>query len=124
MFIKYDSCGDNIVINVPDSVCWKVCFKLLDDNCCDSYNLYLIVEDKTILLRDTDYWCQGRPKLCYTEVGYMYEEIIDMIASKIKNEPNLRIIDIPEIKNKLLEEKYEKKWIEKGYVELCSDGSW
>ena len=124
MFIKYEDCGDSIIIHLPDSVCWRICFKLFDDNGNDDYGLYLNIEDKTILLRDTENWCQGRPNLSYTEVGSMYEEILDIIASKIENEPNLRMIDIPAIENKLLEEKYEKRWIEKGYVEVSPNGSW
>ena len=124
MFVKYEDCGDNIIVNVPDSVTWKICYKLFDEDGYDDCNLYLIVGDETILLRDTEYWCQGRPNLPYSAVGYLYEEIVDAIVAKIENDPNLRVIDISSIESKLLEEKYEKKWIEKGYVEVYPNGSW
>ena len=124
MFVKYDNCGDNTIVNVPDSVTWKICYKLFDEDGNDDYNLYLIVGDETVLLRDTDYWCQGRPNLPHFTVGNLYEEIVDAIVAKIENDPNLRVIDISSIESKLLEEKYEKLWIEKGYVEVYPDGRW
>ena len=124
MFIKYEDCGDNIIINVPDAETWQIRFKLFDEDCNDDYNLYLIIGDKTVLLRDTEYWCQGRPNLPYSVVGKLYEEIVNAIWTKLDNEPNLKMIDIPLIESKLLEEKFEKDWIEKGYVEVYDDGSW
>lgn len=124
MFIKYDDCGDNIILNVPNTKSWKICYKLFNDNGEDDYALYLIVEAETILLRDTNYWCQGRPELSYAAVGSMYEEIVDIIASKIENEPNLQLIDIPTIERKLLSETYEQKWIEKGYIKMDATGHW
>ena len=125
MLIKYEYCGDNTIINVPDSAYWKICFRLINDSTPgDDYGLYLITDEKEILLRDTDCWCSGRPELPYTAVGAMYEEIVDIIASKIEAEPNLRIVDVNAIEGKLLSEKYEKKWLENGYVKLREDGSW
>ena len=123
MFIKYDDCGDNVIINLPDSIPWKICFRMFNENAYDDFNLYLIMGEETILLRDTDYWCQGRSDLPYTAVGYMYEEMVDIIAKKIENDPNLRLIDISSIENELLG-KYEKIWIEKGYIEVDSNGRW
>ena len=112
MFIKYENCGDNIVLIVPDSAMWQICYRSFDEDGNDNCHLYLIIEDKTILLRDTEYWCQGRPNLPYSAVGYLYEEIVDVIFAKIANEPNLKIIDIPSVENQLLNEKYEKKGFE------------
>ncbi len=56
------------------------------------------------------------------EVGYLYEEILDIISTKMENEPDLKVIGISSIENKLLNEKYEKRWIEKGYVTVDSNG--
>jgi hypothetical protein len=124
MFIKYEDCGDNIIVNVPDSLTWKICYKLFDEAGNEDCNLYLIVGEETILLRDAEYWCQGRTNLPYSAVGDLYEEIVNVIGAKIENEPNLRIIDISSIESKLLEDEFEKKWIEKGYVDVYPDGSW
>ena len=124
MFVKYEVCDDNIIINVPDSVTWKICYKVFDDDGNEDYSLYLIVGDEIILIRDVEYWCQGRPNLPYQAVGYLYEEIVDVIASKIETESNLRMIDISEIESELLYGKYEKDWIENGYVKVSPNGGW
>ena len=124
MFLKYDDCGDNVIINLPNSVVWSIRYRLFHDEGNEDCNLYLIVDDRQILLRDTDNWCAGRPNLPYYAVRNMYEEIVDVIATQIENKPTLTLIDLPAIENKLLKEKYEKMWIEKGYVELKPDGTW
>lgn len=124
MFIKNEICDDNDIINVPDSAMWQICYRVFDEDGEADYKLCLIIEDKTILLRDPEYWCQGRPNLPYAAVGYLYREIVDVIFAKIENEPNLKIIDIPSIENQLLNEKYEKEWLEKGYVTADNNGCW
>ncbi len=75
-----------------------------------------------ILLRAAEEWCSGRSDLPDYEVGYLYEEILDIISTKMENEPDLKVIGISSIENKLLNEKYEKRWIEKGYVTVDSNG--
>ena len=123
MLIKYDFCGDNNIVNIPETMYWKISFAMLDENGRDDYNLYLHIGNEKITIRDTDFWSMGRD-LPYEEVGYMYEEMVDIIAAKIEQEPNLKIIDISAIESTLINEKYEKRWIEKGYIEPDADGSW
>ncbi len=124
MFIKYENCGDNIILNVPDSEMWQICYRLLDEKGYDDCSLYLIIADKTILLRDGEDWWNGRPDLPCFAVGELYEEIVEVIFAKIENEPNLKVIDITSIEYQLIKEKYEKKWLEKGYVTADNNGSW
>lgn len=122
MFIKYNNgCGDNIIVNVPDSEYWEIKFQLFDDNCCDNYNLYLVTKDRTITLRDTEYWSQGRD-IPYSSVGGMYEELVDVIGEKIAD--NVRFIDIDKLESELIEAKYYKKWLDKGYICIYENGSW
>ena len=124
MIIKYEYIGDKIIVNVPDNAYWEIRFRLFDkDTGADDYNLYLIFGDKEFVLRDTEYWCQGR-KLPYTAVGALYEEIIEVIAERIALNPDLKFLDIEAIESELIESKYEKKWLEKGYIEVDANGRW
>lgn len=123
MLIKYEYIGDRVIMNVPDNSYWEIRFKLFNDGGLDDYNLYLIMDDREIELRDTDYWCSGRD-LPYTEVGALYEEIVEVIAERIAREPNLKLIDIDAIEAELIASKYEKRWLEKGFIKLAADGSW
>ena len=125
MILKYEDIGDRVIMNLPDSACWEIRFRLFgEDTGCDDYNLYLIYGDKEIVLRDTEYWCQGRRDLPYTAVGALYEEIVEVIGKKLALDPDLRIIDIEAIEEELIAAKYEKKWIEKGYIKPSDNGSW
>ncbi|MBQ6897992.1 MAG: hypothetical protein IJN70_03350 [Clostridia bacterium] len=124
MYLKYEDCGDKIILNLPAEKSWKICFKLFDDDVAEDYNLYLMMDGETVLLLDTEYLCQGRPELSYRAVGELYEEIIDVIAEKLEKEPDLRVIDIMAAMNKLLAEKYEKKWLDAGFITPDANGSW
>ncbi len=124
MFIKYEYLGDKVIMNLQSEANWKICFKLFDDEGCEDYNLYLITDEETVVLRDVEYWCQGRPDLRYTAIGELFEEIVDVIAHKLEHEPDIRVIDIPAIENKLIEEKYEKMWMEKGFIKIDEHGRW
>lgn len=124
MYIKYDNCGDNSIVYVPDTAVWKICFMLFGNDGNEVSSLYLIVGNDTILLRDTDYWLEGRPNLRRYSVEALFAEIIDVISAKIENDPNLKVIDIPSIESKLIKEKYEKEWNEKGWITVAADGSW
>ena len=124
MLIKYEYIGDKVVVNAPDNSYWEIRFKLFDCEGNEDYNLYLIIGEKEFMLRDVDYWCQGRWNLPYTAVGALYEEMVEVIAKRIACEPNLKVIDVEAIESELLESKYKKKWLEKGFIELAADGSW
>lgn len=116
MLIKYDDCGDNTIINIPDSLIWRICFIQYDENGDYKGELCLIIGDETIVIRDLEYFCGGRPNLPVHAVCNLYEDIMNVISAKIESEPDLRMIDITSIESKLLKEKYEKKWIKEGYI--------
>ena len=124
MYLKYEDCVDKTIINLPAEKSWKICFKFFGDDVLEDYNLYLMMDGETVLLLDTEDLCQGRPGLSSRAVGELYEEIIDVIAEKLEKEPDLRVIDIMAVMNKLLDEKYEKKWLEAGFITLDANGSW
>ena len=76
------------------------------------------------MIRDHYLLTQGRPNLSCSAVGNLYEEIIDVVIQQIANNPNLSVIDIDSIETQLLNEKYEKIWIDKNYVEIDKNGAW
>ena len=125
MFIRYDEIGDQVIANIPDSTYWEIRFRLFtEDTGDDDYNLYLIVGDREITLRDTDYWCQGRLALPYQAVGALYEEMVNVITEKIASDPTLKFIDITEIEAELIASKYEREWLDNGYIKLDANGCW
>ena len=123
MYIKYTSFGDKVFMNIPESSHWEIRFRMLNERG-DDYNLYLIIDDNEIELRDTEHWCQGRPSLPYEAVGNLYEDIVDAVANRLAADRDLRVIDIDAIEHRLLENKYEKLWLERGYVKPDKNGRW
>ena len=125
MYIKYEYVADKVFLHLPDSLPWEIRFRYFnktgerDDLC-----LYLSIGEQEILLCDPDIWCQGRPDLPYDAVAMLYEEMVDVIAQKVIEDPDLKVLDINAIEMQLLEEKYEKIWAEKGFIELDENGSW
>lgn len=125
MIIKYECYEGLIIVNVPDSSYWEIRIKqYAEDTGGDDYSLYLIFDDKKYLIRDTEYWWMGRDNLPCFAIGELYEEIVEIIAKQIADDPNLKIIDINVIESELIDSKYKERWLEKGYIELSSDGSW
>ena len=116
MLIKYDNCGDDIILNIPNSLIWKIRFRPFAENEDDKGELCLIIGDETIVIRDSNDLCGGRPNLPVYAVRNLYEDIMNVISAKIESEPDLRMIDITSIESKLLKEKYEKIWIKEGYI--------
>jgi len=121
MIIKYEYCLDCAIVNLPDSACWQIRFDAVGDNGYDINELRLVIGDKIIRICGAEDWCSGEPDLPEIEVGLMLAEIVDVVASKIETEPELRVIDITEIERRLFSEKYSKIWIEKGYIKPDSD---
>lgn len=112
MIIKYTHNGDRIIANIPDGSFWEIRFRMFDnDTGNDDFNLYLIHEGREITLRDTAHFCRSRNLSCYC-VGAMYGEMVDVIAARLANDPNLRILDIDAIESELLTSKYEKLFLE------------
>ena len=119
MFIKCSYCDgvDNVVINLPETEKFEIRCKYDD-------GLYLILPDEEIILRDIYHWCDGRPELPTYAVDELYSEIVDVIAKTLISDENIRSIDIDEIENKLLDEKYAKKWSSNGYITIDENGVW
>ena len=124
MRIKYSFLGDNVILNLPDDKLWELRYRLFDDEVMEVYGLYIICGDKEIEIRDVECYAQGRPELPLSAVGDLYEDIVDKTGEMLAANPGLNFIDIDEIESKLLCEKYEKLWKEKGFIELAADGSW
>ena len=123
MIIKYGFCGDRAVVHIPDSIQWEIISRSINDKGYDDYGLYLLVDGKERILSDADLWCSGRNIPEY-EVWALHEDVIDAISKRMADDSDLRVIDVEEIIAELLSGKYEKRWIEKGYIELSADGSW
>ncbi len=116
MFVKC-SYFFNSLIKLPENSYYE--FKSEFDD-----GLYLILSNKEILLRDIDYWCQGRTELPSYAVYDLYSEIVDVIANLLTNDENIKIIDIDEIETDLINKNYEKAWLSRGYITISEDGSW
>ena len=123
MIFKYTNI-DNVILNIPNTDFWDLRFRLFDKDGYDDYGIYLTYKDEEIMIRDHYFWTQGRPNLSCSAVGNLYEEIIDVVIQQIANNPNLSVIDIDSIETQLLNEKYEKIWIDKNYVEIDKNGAW
>jgi hypothetical protein len=66
----------------------------------------------------------GRNNLPYWIVGDLHQEIVNVICSKLEKDPSLKVIDITLIESELLEARFEKEWLEKGYIEARDVGHW
>jgi len=108
---------DNMLLHVTSNDKFEFRYRYED-------GLYLILPEKEIALREVDFFCQGRPNLPESAVGDLYAEMLEIIIKLIKENDNLEILDIDEIESKLIREKYQKKWISKGYIDVYADGSW
>lgn len=120
MYIKCKFCDgvDNTLIYLADNDMYEFRYRFED-------GLYLILSNKEIMLRDVDHWCMGRePDLRVSDVAELYEEMLEVIIEKITGENKSEVIDIDEIEETLIKEKYEQKWISKGLVKVYADGSW
>ena len=119
MFIKCSYCDgvDNVLIHLPETEKFEFRYRYDD-------GLYLILPDREIMLRDMDYWCQGRLELPTYAVGDLYSEIVDTIAEMLINNEKISVVNIDRVEEKLVSEKYEKEWVSKEYISTSKDGSW
>lgn len=123
MIIKYVFCGDRAVVYIPGNAQWEIISRSVNDKGYDDNGLYLIVDGKERSLSDADAWCSGRSIPEY-EIGTLHEDVVDTVFKRMAGDLALRVIDIEEIIAELLTAKYEKRWAERGYIELSGDGSW
>lgn len=122
LFISYQDCGDQVLLNLPETAVWGIRFRMYNARGYEDYGLYLSIEGQTYCLRDTDAWCQGRPDLPESAVGKLYAEMLDQIAKQIA-EQKVNFIDVQDIETTLIS-KHEKIWTEKGYIQPGLNGNW
>ncbi len=115
MIFKFRFLGDNIVANIPDNEYWELRFNEYNDTGDEDCNLYLVYKDKLIMLSDVPELMDEVPGLPCREAGALYEEIVDIVYTKIACDPDLKVIDINAIESELIKQKYEKLWIDNGY---------
>lgn len=124
MIIKYEDIGDKVLMQIPAGSPWEIRYRLFSDPNDDYYKLCLITGDREITLDSADKWCQGRPKLPDSAVGVLFEEMIEVIAAKLEQDPDLKFLDIEEIEAGLIASRYEKLWLELGFITLSENGGW
>lgn len=124
MIIKYEDAGDQVIINLPNNVYWEIRYRMFSDLNDDYHKLCLIVGEKELTIFDAYKWCQGRKNMFSDVVGELYEEIVESIAERLSQEPDLKYLDISAIESELVETKYFKLWLEKGYIEVDANGRW
>ena len=67
----------------------------------------------------------GRANLPALEVICLYEDLFKQILDCIKSGTEHTIIDLIDLENNLISEKYGDRWLEKGYVTEDPDtGAW
>jgi len=124
MIIKYEFAGDKAVVFIPDNVQWEIVNRCFNDKGFDDNGLYLVVDGQERTLEAGDAWSGGDKKIPDFEVSCLHEEVIDVIAERMANHPDLRIIDINEIIDGLISSKYYKRWLEKEYIKPDAKGCW
>ena len=124
MIIKYEFAGEKAVVFIPDNVQWEIISRCIDDRGYDDNGLYLIVDGKERTLEAGDAWSGGARTIPDFEVSCLHEEVIDVIAERMANNPDLRIIDINEIIEGLISSEYYKRWLEKEYIKPDANGRW
>ncbi len=120
MYICYSNIEKRI-IHIPSHVTWTLECRPFDDEGNEDGNMYLILEGKEYVIRDPEYWCIGR-KLPYHIVVYFYEDMLNVIMEELANNPH--VINIDKIENDMIENKYKKKWLDNGYIEIDDNGNW
>ena len=123
MIIIYSFIGDRAIVSIPESVQWEIVSRSFDDKGDDDNGLYLVIDGKERCLSVADAWCSGR-NIPEFEIGALHEDVVGLIFAKMTEDSSLRMIDIDRIISELLATKYEKRWAERGYIEMRADGSW
>ena len=96
---------------------WEITYQEFDEDDLDNCSLYLKVDGKEYLLRDLEYWRQGRPSLPLWEVSRLYEDLLQAIFQQLRLCPDIAALDLDEIEGDILRDKYAIQWLEKEYVE-------
>lgn len=113
MIVYADLIGCEKIINLPDSVPWEFILDEIDEK---GQVLRLKIGEEDYVLGDVDHWCSGRANLSALEVICLYEDLFKQIQDCIKSGTEHTIIDLIDLENNLISEKYGDRWLEKGYV--------
>ena len=117
MYIKYEYIGDRNLLYIPPGKLWSLRFLMFNEDGDEDYSVYLTVDDgKPICILEVDLFCQGNPGLPYYAVGHLYEDLIDLAAEALSDNPSLPVLDIPALVRRLVGSKYRDLWFKKGYV--------
>ena len=91
MYIKYEYIGDRSLLYIPPGKPWSLRFLMFNDDGDEDYSVYLTVGDsKPICVLEVDLFCQGSPNLPYYAVGHLYEDLIDLAAEELADNPRSR----------------------------------
>ena len=122
MIVYADLIGCEKIINLPNSVPWEFILDEIDEK---GQVLRLKIGEEDYVLGDVDRWCSGRANLPALEVICLYEDLFKQILDCIKSGTEHTIIDLIDLENNLISEKYGDRWLEKGYVTEDPDtGAW
>lgn len=119
MFVKSSFCDgcELALIHCPETECYEFRYRL-------EKGLYLQLPGRDVLLMPENLWREGRPKLPSSAVEDLCNAIVEEIARLLSGSEAPRVIDIDEIYSKLMAEKFEQEWVDRGYITLDADGSW
>ena len=98
----HNSFGDVSMVNLPSSTPWEITYQEFDEDDLDNCSLYLKVDGKEYLLRDLEYWRQGRPSLPIWEVSQLYEDLLQAIFQQLRLCPDIAALDLDEIEGDIL----------------------
>lgn len=116
MLFKFTQCIDPCIINVPDNSYWKLSYR--DEYYDDEYEyrdyiLRLVFSNEEIELRDANHCAIAEDDRLFVhenDVGWMYRELIDVVAERLATTPDLKLIDIDSIENELYQKKFREQW--------------
>jgi len=125
MYVKYESCGDPIIIHIPSQKQWTLRHITFDDNCDESYRNILEIEGcEPIILQESKMYCANRPDLPDFAVGALLKDVVNTVAERLALNPDQRLIDITGITQTLIGQTYFSLWERRGYIIVDEDGRW
>lgn len=118
MYIKYsDYHLSQAFIHIPSNVVYTIYQRLTDDNGNSDGSIFIKIGDSEgINICDTDFWIYEISTLSNDDVTEAYEELLLRIIDKILQQ-DCKIIDVNEIEETVMEEKFEDKLRAAGYLE-------
>jgi hypothetical protein len=113
MIIRYEEYGMPCILNISLKVgVWKIVSDFEE-------GLVFMCGDEKIILDDKEYFYDrnSNPNLPDWAVDEFYADITNKIYQMLIEEKK-DCIDVPTIRNELYSTKYEKEWIQNGFIEV------